>query len=82
MPHKVAQRMLGNAGYYHTLDGQVLAIEELATLQGFRIGQVLLQSVLDDCQAAVAALLSGASPSRFTKPVDFRSCRGGVGRPS
>ena len=35
---KVAQRMLGTAGYYHTLDGQILVIEELATMQGFGIG--------------------------------------------
>ena len=68
---KVAQQMLGTAGYYHFLDGQVLAIEELATMQGFRIGQVLLQSVLDDCQAVVAALLSRRQSVTFYEACGF-----------
>ena len=47
---KVAQRLLGTAGYYHTLDGQIM---------GFGIGPVLLQSILDGSQAVVAAFADG-----------------------
>ena len=68
---KVAQRMLGTAAFYHSLDGRVVVIEELATMQGFRIGQVLLQSVLDDSQAVVAALLSRRQSVTFYEACGF-----------
>ena len=55
---KVAQRLLGTAKYYHTLDAQIIVIEELAAMKGFGVGPVLLQSILDGSQAVVAALLT------------------------